>query len=84
MTRIKSVSNVFIGTQYPVIRDEDILNLPIPHIDEDTQKKIAAFVKESFTLKTESVRLLDVAKRAVEIAIELDENAGMAYIEADS
>lgn len=60
------------------------MNLPIPHIDEDTQKKIAALVKESFSLKIESVRLLDVAKRAVEIAIEQDENAGINYIKANS
>ena len=73
-----------IGTQYPVIRDEDILNLPIPRVDELTQKKVAALVKESFSLKAESERLLDVAKRAVEIAIEQDENAGMAYIKENS
>lgn len=73
-----------IGTQYPVIRDEDILNLPIPCIDEETQEKIAALVKESFLLKAESERLLDVAKRAVEIAIEQDESAGINYIKANS
>ncbi|PTQ82079.1 type I restriction enzyme S subunit [Nitrosospira multiformis] len=73
-----------IGTQYPVIRDEDILNLPIPIIDEQTQAKIAAFVEESALLKTKSERLLDIAKRAVEIAIELNENEGIAYIEANS
>ena len=72
-----------IGTQYPVIRDDDILNLPIPCIDDKTQVKIAALVKESFSLKAESERLLDVAKHAVEIAIEQDENAGMLYIEAN-
>ena len=33
-------------------------------------------VQESFSLKAESERLLDVAKRAVEIAIEQDESAG--------
>ena len=73
-----------IGTQYPVIRDDDILNLPIPCIDDKTQTKIVALVKESFSLKAESEHLLDVAKRAVEIAIEQDENAGMAYIRANS
>ncbi len=35
-------------------------------------------------LKAESEHLLDVAKRAVEIAIEQNENAGMAYIKANS
>ncbi|MBS0497721.1 MAG: restriction endonuclease subunit S [Proteobacteria bacterium] len=73
-----------IGTQYPVIRDEDILSLPIPRIDEPTQKKIAVLVKESFSLKAESERLLDVAKRAVEIAIEQDESSGIDYIKANS
>ncbi len=69
-----------IGTQYPVIRDDDILNLPIPLIDDETQTKISALVKESFSLKTESERLLDVAKRAVEIAIEQDENAALDWL----
>lgn len=73
-----------IGTQYPVIRDEDILNLPIPFIDEKTQEKVATLVKESFSLKLESERLLQFAKRAVEIAIEQNENTGMAYIKANS
>jgi len=73
-----------IGTQYPVIRDDDILNLPIPLIDGKTQSKIAALVQQSFTLTTESEHLLEVAKRAVEIAIEQDENAGSIYIEANS
>jgi type I restriction enzyme S subunit len=73
-----------IGTQYPVIRDEDILGLPIPKIDLDIQTKIAALVQESFLLKTEGERLLNVAKRAVEIAIEQDENTSMTYIEANS
>ena len=73
-----------IGTQYPVIRDEDILNMPIPRIDEKTQTKISKFIQQSFAHKIESERLLDVAKRAVEIAIEQDENAGMSYIEMNS
>lgn len=73
-----------IGTQYPVIRDEDILNLPIPRIDEDAQAEISALVKESFSLKTESERLQEIAMRAVVIAIEQDENAGLTYIETNS
>ena len=38
------------------------------------------FVEESFKLKTESERLLDVAKKAVEIAIEEGEEKAMDYI----
>jgi restriction endonuclease S subunit len=62
----------------------EIENVVVPLVDMPTQEKIAAMVQESFTLKAESERLLDVAKRAVEIAIEQDEGAGMAYIEANS
>lgn len=56
----------------------------MPIIDADAQTKIASLVKERFSLKTESERLLDVAKRAVEIAIEQDENAGLVFIEKNS
>ena len=46
----------------------EIENVVVPLVDMPTQEKIAALVKESFSLKAESERLLDVAKRAVEIA----------------
>lgn len=69
-----------IGTQYPVIRDEDILNLPIPLIDENTQSEVKAFINQSSYLKTESERLLEVAKRGVEMAIEHDEATAMDYL----
>jgi type I restriction enzyme S subunit len=73
-----------VGTQYPVIRDEDILGLPVPRIDAAKQEKLATQIQESFKLKAESERLLEVAKRAVEIAIEQDEQAGLEYIERET
>lgn len=62
----------------------EIENVVVPLVDMPTQEKIAAMVQESFSLKAESERLLDVAKCAVEIAIEQDEKTGMAYIETNS
>lgn len=62
----------------------EIENVVVPLVGMPIQEKIAAMVQESFFLKAESERLLDVSKRAVEIAIEQDENAGMAYIKANS
>jgi hypothetical protein len=59
-----------VGTSYPVIKDEDILNLPIPMVDDKTQRRIASLIKKSFTLRAESERLLDEAKEAVEWKIE--------------
>ena len=63
---------------------KDIDCFYVPLVDETIQTEIAALVQQSFTLKAESERLLEVAKRAVEIAIEQDEKAAMAYIEANS
>jgi len=72
------------GTILTAINKTEFQNIPVPIIDGDAQTKIATLVKDSFSLKAESERLLDVAKHAVEIAIERDENAGMLYIEANS
>jgi len=65
---------------YPAISEKDLLGLPIPKISDDVQRKISTLVQQSFTLKAQSARLLEAAKRAVEIAIEQDEAAGMAYL----
>lgn len=59
---------------------KDIDNFYIPFINNDAQTQIADLVQESFKLKAESERLLAVAKRAVEIAIETDEQAAMDYL----
>lgn len=59
----------------------EIENVVIPIIDYTKQEKIAALVEESFRLKKQSEQLLEIAKRAVEIAIEQDEEEAMRYIE---
>ena len=59
-----------VGTSYPVIKDEDILNLPLPVISEEVQEKISAQVEESFALRAESKKLLNEAKKLVEKEIE--------------
>lgn len=73
-----------VGTSYPVIKDYDVLNIPIPYINENKQKEIAALVEESFALKKQSEHLLETAKRAVEIAIEKNEEAALLYIEKET
>lgn len=69
------------GTSYPVIIDDDILNLPIPLIPETIQKKIAESVNESFRDRELSKQLLDIAKRGVEMAIEEDEAQAKRWID---
>lgn len=73
-----------VGTSYPVIKDEDVLNMPIPFVSEDLQNQIAELLEESFKLKVESERLLEVVKKAVEIAIEIDESTASKFIKDNS
>ena len=73
-----------VGTSYPVIKDEDVLNLPLPKIDAETQGKIAALVEKSFNLRAESERLLEVSKSAVEVAIERGEDVAIKYLRGEN
>ena len=59
-----------VGSSYPVIKDEDILNLPIPILPESIQTKIASLIQQSFECKAQSKQLLEDAKRMVEAEIE--------------
>jgi restriction endonuclease S subunit len=59
-----------VGTSYPVIKDNDILNLSIPLINKEIQQQIVELIKESFALRKESEKLLEEAKEVVEKEIE--------------
>ena len=59
-----------VGTSYPVIKDEDVLNLPIPLIEKKIQQQIVDLINESFNLHRESEKLLEEAKEMVEREIE--------------
>jgi type I restriction enzyme S subunit len=72
------------GTSYPVITDENILNMPVPLIPNLIQEKIRQKVSESFTLRRQSKHLLECAKRAVEIAIEQDEQTAIEWLEKET
>jgi restriction endonuclease S subunit len=54
----------------------------IPIIDMKVQTQIEEKIKESFQLKEESKRLLKMAKRAVELAIEEGEDLAMEFMNA--
>ena len=69
------------GTSYPVIIDDDILNLPVPLLPEETQTEIQQKVIESFKLRKQSKHLLECAKQAVEMAIEQNESKAMEWLE---
>ena len=58
------------GTILTAISRENVLKLPLPKISVEVQEKIAAQIEESFKLRAESKRLLEMAKKLVECEIE--------------
>lgn len=69
------------GGVQPEISQPALKAILVPIVDADIQKEIRTNILDSRRLRQTSAHLLDVAKRAVEIAIEQDEAAGMAYIQ---
>lgn len=69
-----------VGTSYPVIKDEDILNMPIPLLDEPVKQDVISKVKEAALLRQKSKQLLDYAKQVVEKAIEQGEDAALVWL----
>ena len=68
------------GTILTAIAKDELLSMPLPLIDVTLQREIAMKVQESFALRRQSEKLLEYAKRAVEIAIEQDEEAAMEWL----
>jgi len=65
-------------------RVSEIENIVVPIINYDKQQQIAELIEESFSLKKQSEHLLEVAKRAVEIAIEESEGVALSFIEGNT
>lgn len=61
-------------------RKEEIEKVAVPIIDYKIQQQITELVEESFRLKAESERFLEVAKQAVEMAIEKGEEIEMEFM----
>ena len=68
------------GTSYPVIIDNDILTLPLPLISQKIQEQIKFNIEESNSMRKKSKELLELAKQAVEIAIEQDEETALELL----
>jgi restriction endonuclease S subunit len=58
----------------------DVRLILIPNIDTNTQSKIADLVMSSYKLKNDSKDLLNVAKKAIDIAIDTDEKSALKFI----
>ncbi len=65
-------------------KPSDIEKVIIPVLDMDEQKEIAEKVQESFRLRRKSKELLDIAIKAVEMAIETDEQTALSWLDAQN
>jgi len=61
-------------------RPDQIKKLKIPILPLSTQQKIASLVQESYEARKKAKELLEIAKGAVEIAIEKNEKEALDYI----
>lgn len=69
------------GTILTAINKDEFSKIPLPLIDPKTQSQISSLIQESFTLKAKSEKLLEVAKQAVEMAIEESEEKAAAFLQ---
>lgn len=68
------------GTILTAISKTELERIPIPLIDTETQNKIKEQINKSFELRNQSEHLLEVAKTAVEMAIEVSEENAISFI----
>jgi type I restriction enzyme, S subunit len=58
------------GSNHPRFQERELLAIPIPEEVMKVGKQLSVMVKEAIAARQESRRLLDMAKRTVEVAIE--------------
>lgn len=68
------------GSIMAAMSTSEFANIKLPKIDGQTQMQIKKIIQESIALEKESVRLLNLAKFAVEIAIEQGEDKALELL----
>lgn len=68
------------GTILTAISRDELNTIPIPILPMGRQNELVKQIKNSFKLREESRTLIDKAKKAVEIAIEQNEQAAKKFI----
>jgi len=69
------------GTILTAIPYDSLKRIILPSIEPYTQQKISQLIQQSFKARENSKKLLEIAKRAVEIYIEKNEEEGLKYVE---
>lgn len=75
------VERAATGSAQRHIYPSNIRQFLVPFVAPDIEKEIVRCVQESHGAKRRAKSLLERAKRAVEVAIETDEAAGLAVLE---
>jgi restriction endonuclease S subunit len=70
------------GTILTAINKEEIGKIVLPVVDSGIQHQIKQKITESFNLRRQSKHLLECAKKAVEMAIEKDEETAMRWLDS--
>jgi type I restriction enzyme S subunit len=68
------------GSQHPRFSEGDLLSVPVPNAVFEISDQITQIVQDGFVARSRARKLLDAAKRAVEIAIESSETEAVAYL----
>jgi restriction endonuclease S subunit len=76
------LNRIGTGAVQTNISSTDIRKILIPKLTTSIQTELSKKINESFQLKTQSEQLLELAKTAVEKAIEENEEEAMLYIKA--
>ena len=69
------------GVAFYSVTQNDLYKFEIPLVDSGVQEQIAHILGDANRLRNESRRILEAAKRTVEIAIENGEAAAMAFLD---
>ena len=72
------------GTILTAINKDDFLSIPLPKLRQEKQQEIQRKVNESFNLREQSKQLLESAKKAVEMAIEQDEQTAIDWLKVQT
>jgi len=70
------------GTILTAINKDEIGKIVLPIVDSGIQHQIKQKIIESFNLRKQSKHLLECAKKAVEMAIEKDEETSMKWLDS--
>ena len=71
------------GTILTAISKDEFKRIVLPKIDLSVQKSIKINIDEMYNTKKRSLHLLEIAKRGVEMAIEMDEKTARNWMESE-